>query len=254
MNPLLQSFRRVAVFHVIFFVVSPVLFSQDVVAQNASSSESREAVSSSPSAPGIEKPGNHVETSVSVGSMAQLAASRINETSTNLMTQSLAPSAGVFATFRQSFMPWLGYSVNLGYTRSTYRYSISAPAGLTGMTSITSVPSHMYEISVSYIAQKHFTNRFTVFGEAGGGTVAFAAMNQGLGLPRRSNAFRPEGIAGFGIDYQLTHGLGLRAQYRGLFIRYPYPNDDLDTRTRLTTIISEPTLSLTYTFGKHGHR
>jgi opacity protein-like surface antigen len=254
LNLLLTSFRRIVSFHTIVLAVSPLLFSQNVLAQSTSSAESSETVSSSPSAPGREKPANHVETSVSVGSMAQLAASRINETRTSLMTQSLAPSAGVFATFRQSFTPWLGYSVNLGYTRSTYRYSSSAPAGTAGMTSITPVPSHMYEISVSYIAQKHFTNRFSVFGEAGGGTVAFAAMNQGLGLPRRSNAFRPEGIAGFGIDYQLAHGLGLRAQYRGLFIRYPYPNDDLDTRTRLTTIISEPTLSLTYTLGKHGHR
>ncbi|MBW4040259.1 MAG: hypothetical protein HIU91_15660 [Acidobacteria bacterium] len=185
--------------------------------------------------------------------MAQLTASRINDTSTNLTTQSLSPSAGVFTTFRQSFKPWLGYSVNLGYTRSTYRYSISPPTGFTGITSGASIPSHMYEVSISYIAQKHLTNHLTVFGEAGAGTMAFAARNRVGSIPARgSNAFRPEGIAGFGVDYRLPHGLGLRAQYRGLFLKYPYPGDDLPTK--LKTVISEPNLSLTYTFGRSGHR
>ena len=249
MNTLLQSFRHI----VIVLLAIPCVFSQAAAAQSTSSAKTSEAVPSLPYAQPVPRPRPHVETSVSVGSMAQLTASRINDTTSSLTTQSLTPSAGVFATFQQRFKPWLGYSVNLGYTRSTYRYSIAAPAGFTGVTSRTSIPSHMYEISVSYIAQKHLTNRFTMFGEAGAGTMAFAARNRVGSIPARgSNAFRPEGIAGFGIDYSLTHGLGLRAEYRGLFLKYPYPGDDLDTKMK--TLISEPTLSLTYTFGKHTPR
>ncbi len=254
MNSTLQSFRRIVIVHATILAASPVLFTQAVLAQNTPITDSSNAVSSLASTPHIEHPKYQVETSVSVGSMAQLAADRVSDTKTNLMTQSLSPSAGVFATFRQSFKPWLGYSVNFGYTHSTYRYTdtVFAPASSTGTTSNTLIPAHMYEVSVSYIAQKHLMNHLTVFGEAGGGTVAFAANNIGGYLPRRSNTFRPEGIAGFGVDYRLPHGLGLRAQYRGLFIRYPYPDDDISTR--LKTVVSEPTLSLTYTFGRHLHR
>ncbi|QHN02945.1 hypothetical protein FTO74_05845 [Granulicella sp. WH15] len=254
MNLNLQSFRRIVIVHATILAASPVLFAQAVPAQNTPVTDSSSAVFSSPSIPHIEHPKYHVETSVSVGSMAQLSADRVSDTKTDLMTQSLSPSAGVFATFRQSFKPWLGYSVNFGYTHSTYRYTdtVLAPTNSTGTTSNTLIPAHMYEVSVSYIAQKHLTNRLTAFGEAGGGTVAFAANNIGGYLPRRSNTFLPEVIAGFGVDYRLPHGLGLRAQYRGLFIRYPYP--DYDLSIRLKTIVSEPTLSLTYTFGRHPHQ
>ncbi len=179
MNSRLLSFRSIVIVHAIMLAASPVLFTQDVLAQSTSSATSSEVVPSSPSAPNTAKPKNQVETSVSVGSMAQLAASRIHDTTTSLTTESFAPSAGVFATFRQNFKPWLGYSVNLGYTDATYRYTVSAPASSTGTTSRAFLAAHMYEISVSYIAQKHLTNHFTVFGEAGGGTIAFAAKNNG---------------------------------------------------------------------------
>ena len=192
------------------------------------------------------------ETSVSLGANAQLTASRINISNTNLLTESLNPSAGVFGTFRQTFRPWLGYSVNLGYSQSTYRYTNSAPVSMQAYTTRTLVPAHRYEISVSYTAQKRFTKRFSLFGEAGAGTIAFAAINNGLGLPTRANAFKPAGIFGGGADYRLSHGFGMRAQYRGLLLSFPYPNDGVGTKLR--TIINEPTLSLTYTFGSHGHR
>lgn len=239
LNSLLLSFRSIAV----VLAVTPVLFSQHAFAQSTSASSLPAA------APSTAKPTSHVETSVSVGAMAQLTPSHINDTKVNLSTQSLTPSAGVFGTFRQSFKPWLGYSVNFGYTYPTFRYTLSAPAGSSATTVRQSVQTHMYEISISYIAQKHLTSRFSLFGEAGGGTVAFAANNTGGGyLPNRSNAFRAAGITGFGANYYLAHGFGLRAQYRGIFIRYPYPNDDLTPKVR--TFISEPTLSLTYNFGR----
>lgn len=248
LNSRLLSIRRILTTHVVILGASSILFPQHVLAQSTSSVESSEGVHSEPSDPTTAKPKRYVETSVSVGSAAQLTATRIQDTSSSLTTESFAPSAGVFATFRQNFKPWLGYSVNLGYTHPTYRYTVSAPASFASTTSKAFLTAHMYEISVSYIAQKHLTKQFTLFGEAGGGTIAFAAKNNGGYLPDRSNAFRPEGIAGFGVDYRLAHGLGLRAQYRGLFIRYPYPNDGLSPR--LKTIINEPTLSLTYTFSR----
>lgn len=168
----------------------------------------------------------------------------------------MSPSAGVFATFQQSFKPWLGYSVNLGYTRATYRYTVSAPTTAIGITGESYVPNNVYETSVSYISRKHLTDRISLFGEAGAGAISFAAITRstrsypaGFYLNvERSDTYRPVGIGGFGIDYRLAHGLGLRAEYRSLVLKYP---DYASGSARLTTVNSEPAMSITYSFGKH---
>lgn len=204
-----------------------------------------------PQAP--QKKGRYgVETSVSVGAFGQLTATRISESQSSFMTESLSPSAGALGTFQQRWKPWLGYSVNFGYTRANYRYAAATSASENEI-GITHVPNNVYETSVSYIAQKHMTSRLTAFGEAGAGAIGFAAITRAIDYSRgnlyvgRSNTFRPVGIAGFGVDYRLSHGLGVRAQYRGLFVQYP---DYGSGRSGLTTLMSEPTVSVTYTFGR----
>lgn len=254
MNSLWQCIRRTTV----MLVVSPALFSQCTLAQIAPAPESTSVNTSLPSVPqmGVAKQG--LETSVSVGAMGQLTATRINDTSSLFDTQSLSPSAGVFATFQQSFRPWLGYAVNFGYTRATYRYTLAAPASSTSMTGESYIPNNIYETSISYIARKHLTDRMTAFGEAGGGAISFAAINRNIHSSPgfhlsiyRANTYLPVGIAGFGIDYRLAHGLALRAEYRSLFVTYPnYGSESV----RPTTVSSEPILSVTYSFGKYFKR
>ncbi len=247
--------RRVAI---ALAISLPVLFPHRMFAQSEAGSSASQQANAGTNLPAASHPvgvvQHGVETSVSVGGFAQLAATRINDSSSNFVTESLSPSAGVFATFQQSFKPWLGYSANFGYTRATYRYS-AAPAMYESITATNDIPNNVYETSVSYIARKHFTSRFSLFGEVGGGTLGFAAITRSLSSTRggyltveRSNTFRPVGIAGFGVDYRLGHGLGLRGEYRGLFLRYP---DYGSGRPGLNTLTSEPTLSVTYTFGKH---
>jgi hypothetical protein len=259
--------RFVMLFCAVAVVFSSVVLPQRGLSQDAPfapATESASAATSLPSAPQAPTPRSHVETSISLGATGQLTASRITETSSALpladtrnalVTQSLSPSAGLLATFRQSFGTWLGYSVNLGYTRATYRYIQAAPASSTGQTFETFIPNNIYETSVSYIAQKRLTSSLTVFGEAGAGAIAFAASYydvhsspRNFSLTYRNNTFRPEGIAGFGMDYRLGHGLGLRAEYRGLFLKYP---DYASGSIRPTTISNAPTLSVTYALGKH---
>jgi opacity protein-like surface antigen len=202
----------------------------------------------------MEIPRHHVETTIALGAAGQLTATRLQESTTELFTQSLSPSIGLFFTFRQSFKPWLGYSVNFGYTRAMFRQTSSPPLSTGGRTYESYVPNHLYETSVSYIAQRHLTKRVTVFGEAGAGAVTFSLNNHEFRYSPdpavyigRSDTYRPEGIAGVGIDYHLTHGLGLRAGYRGQFFKYP---DYGSGGTRLKTFSSQPSLSVTYTFGK----
>lgn len=191
----------------------------------------------------------HPENSISFGATAQLTAPRMTDSPRQLLTTSVAPSAEVFATFRQSFRPALGYSVNFGYSRTTDRYSYSPRAGTSGYTAQTNLAVHMFEVSLSYIPQQHLQKNLSLFEELGAGTVAFATINTGQDLPGRSNTFLPAAIGGIGFDYRLPRGFGLRTQYRGLLVHHPYP--DYDNSPKLKTVISAPALSLTYTFGKH---
>ena len=249
--------RRVAI---VLAISLPVLFPHRTLAQTNAGSSADEQTNTGtnlPPASHAVAPKHGVEASVSVGGFPQLTATRISQTGSNFVTESLSPSAGVFATFQQSFKPWLGYSANFGYTRATFRYS-AAPAIFGSITASNEIPNNVYETSVSYIARKQFTSRFRLFGEAGGGTMAFSAITRSLSSTqggsltvKRSNTFRPIGIAGFGVEYGLGYGLGLRGGYRGLFLRYPaYASG----RPGLNTLTSEPTLSVTYTFGKHGRQ
>lgn len=257
MNHISRLFSHAVILLAVSSVVSPQRgFSQNAAFPPATERASSDAALSS--APQAAMARSTVETTVSVGAAGQLTASRITDNSSSLFTQSLSPSAGLLVTLRQSLTPWLGYSVDLGYTRATYRYTASAPAGSTEMTIETRIPNNVYETSVSYIAQKHLTPALTVFGETGAGAVAFAARYHDVrstpanfSLNYRNNNFRPEGIAGFGVDYRLGHGLGLRAEYRGLVFKYPDYGSGI---IKPSTISSAPTLSITYALCRHSKR
>ena len=196
-----------------------------------------------------------VETSLSLGAFAQLTPTRLQDNTYNgrllsTQTQGIAPTAGVLGTFRQQFRPWLGYSVNMGYTRvdERYTYPITTPGG-----SDLHIPSNLYEISFSYVVEKHLTPRLTGFADAGGGAVVALPINRS-GTPISPQLvyihppvnFRPEGVTGFGLDLRLTQNLDFGAEYRGLL----YKNPDFGGQQKSTTWSSEPTLSLVFRFGK----
>ncbi len=86
MRAIIQSFRR----SVSLLAISLALPPQHVFAQQTLYASA-------------ELPRNHEQTSVSVSALAQLTAARITETKTDLITQSLSPSAGVLSRFGRAF-------------------------------------------------------------------------------------------------------------------------------------------------------
>lgn len=195
----------------------------------------------------------HVETSISLGAFAQITPTRLQNntydgTLLSTQTQGIAPTAGVLGTVRQQFRPWLGYSLNLGYTRADERYTF--PSSLPGTD--LHVPSNLYELSLSYVAEKRLTPRLSGFADIGAGFITVLpiiryptpAAQPDYHYP--SVNFRPEGVTGFGLDLRLTHRLDFRAEYRGLL----YKNPDFGGLQKSTTWTSEPTLSLVYRFGR----
>jgi opacity protein-like surface antigen len=175
-------------------------------------------------------------------------------------TQGTSPSAGVLATFHQSFSRWLGYDANFGYSRSSENYSrglayVPGPASTFPAFynfSQESIGTNLYESTVAYIVKGPTAQKLSTFVQIGGGGLWF--------LPTQSPSSNYEQVRasmlfGTGINYKFTDHLGVRAEYRGLFYKSPdFSNDP--GNAKLFTVTSEPTVSVVYTFGggqKHGH-
>jgi hypothetical protein len=105
---------------------------------------------------------HHTETSISLGAFSQLTIDRSGEMYGFAM-QGTAPSAGALGTFRQTFSPWLGYSVNLGYSRVSEQYR--SDSGYYGLPNQLNINSNMYETSVTYIAHTSANKRISIFGD-----------------------------------------------------------------------------------------
>ncbi len=234
--------------HAVFMLLlAAALSASDVQAQDQALPQAPQSanVAAQPAGPVKRHP---IETSVSLGAAAQLTATRVTQP---LGSQSFDPSVCVLGSVRQSFRPWLGYSANFGYTRTT-----EENGSLSYFASRLAIPSNVYELSLAYMIQKHITPRLTGFADLGAGVLTFLPVHRGstasASLPTSTSTvpsvlFRQLGVAGVGVDYYFNSHLALRAEYRGLL--YKYPNYS-GLAGRLVTVSSQPTLSVTYTFGR----
>jgi opacity protein-like surface antigen len=166
----------------------------------------------------------------------------------------MSSAAGVLGVFHQQFKPWLGYNVNLGYTRSTVNYSYESSftptsSALPTSTSLQhgSIGTNVYEVSVASVIQGPHTKRFSTFTQVGGGGLFFLPTQRPASTSQQT---RPALVFGAGMNYKLTDHLAVRAEYRGLFYKSPdFVPEGSPTVPRLFTVTSEPTVSVVYTFG-----
>jgi hypothetical protein len=254
MTPLVQKSLRV-----VFLTLASTLLAALAVAQTTTHPiPPCKALTAQPKPLPTHKPtpcrtGLHPETSISLGAFPQLTATRVVSAPYAFSTASMSPSAGVLGTIRQSFSPWLGYSLNMGYTRASERGTYNAGFESMGTPSNLIIPANMYELSLSYLAERHVTPRLAAFADVGAGMLTFLPEHRGDNaidwVPYRalvpSVCFRPLGVGGIGIDYRLTHRLALRAEYRGQIYKFA---DYGNALPRYLTVTSEPTFSVVYTF------
>ncbi len=199
------------------------------------------------------------QTDVSLGVSAQLTATRTVPTApfgTFLYetTQGAAPSPSLLVTFHQQYRAWLGYNINTGYARPTLNY--------TPGPSILSLGTGRYELSGSYVAKTPLAGKsLQAFFQGGGGMLSFVPTESSIPyIPDPSYStpvfreFRAAALFGAGVDYRLNPYLSLRAEYRGLFYKSPDLLHEESPGTKLFTVTSEPTLSLTYRFGASKQR
>jgi opacity protein-like surface antigen len=164
----------------------------------------------------------------------------------------------------QSFKPWLGYNVNLGYTRFSENYSYgsafvpakSSTASPSSTFTRGSIGTSMYELTIAETFKGPSNKRFNTFGQFGGGGLFFLPTDN---KSPASQQTRPAMIFGVGMNYKLTNHLDLRAEYRGLFYKSPDfnlpPYDGYNFPiTRLFTVTSQPAISVVYTFSRKPNR
>ena len=159
----------------------------------------------------------------------------LKETTKDGIKQDATKTGGILAGYRFYFTKHLGAEINYGYTLNTQRYF--TPAGTTG------IKSYSHETTGALVYRVPF-KKLDVFALAGAGAIVFDPKDMhGIDCQARA-AF----VYGGGADYNLTHRLFLRAEYRGLVYNSPtYNMAGLNGMDR-TTHRAEPSVGLGFRF------
>jgi len=159
----------------------------------------------------------------------------VKETTQSGVQQAATKSGGVLAGYRFYFTKHLGAEINYGYTLNTQNYRLT--------TGTTGINSYSHETTGALVYRVPF-QRWSVFALAGAGAIVFNPRDlRGIDYQARA-AF----VYGGGADYNLTHRLFLRAEYRGLVYNSPTYNIAGLAGTDRTTHRAEPSMGIGFRF------
>jgi len=179
--------------------------------------------------PAFSQEGGRSEVSV------QALGSFVKTTTNNGIDQVATNSGGVLASYRFFFTNNHGVEVNYGYSLNTQTFGI--PGGPLG------VKADQHEVTAAYV-YRHPVRGFVPFVEAGVGGLVFNPSD----VPAASTQARAAFVYGGGADFNLTHRVFVRAEYRGLV--YNSPTFDLAPvqGTDRVTHRAEPSIGFGYRF------
>jgi opacity protein-like surface antigen len=166
---------------------------------------------------------------------AQGMGSFVRDTTQSGVRQSTTNSGGILAGYRFYFTRHLGAEINYGYTLNTQNYRM--------VTGATGVKSYSHETTGAFVYSVPF-KRFSVFALAGAGAIVFNPKDVAGADYQARAAF----VYGGGTDYNFTHRLFLRAEYRGLVYNSPTYNIAGLADTDRTTHRAEPSIGLGFRF------
>jgi outer membrane immunogenic protein len=165
----------------------------------------------------------------------QAFGSFLKDTTHNCVRQAATDSGGVLATYRYFFSKHHGAEVNYVYSLNTLSYGLA--------TGPVEVKAHSNELTAAYVF-RYPMRRFTPFALAGVGGLVFDPKDASGANTQARAAF----VYGGGVDFNLTHKLFMRAQYRGLVYNSPTfdvaPLNNLDRVTHR----AEPSVGFGFRF------
>lgn len=166
------------------------------------------------------------------------------QTAGNGVQQDPTNSGGFLVSYRYAFHPHSSVELNYSYSRNTQYYTIIGST--TGP--FTAQQANVQEITGAYVLDRDRSRRLDPFVLAGAGALIFNpttnSTNATFGSTTQTTAAF---LYGFGLNYRLVHGLGLRFQYRGLIYKAPdFGVTDISTGSWSHS--AEPSVGLTFRF------
>jgi opacity protein-like surface antigen len=165
----------------------------------------------------------------------QAFGSFVTTTTHNATDNTATNGGGVLGSYRFFFSAHHGVEANYGYALNTQAYSSSA--GVLG------VKTNSHEVSGAYVFRMPF-RRVTPFALAGAGALVLDPRDFAGANTQTRAAF----VYGAGADFNLTHRIFMRAEYRGLV--YNSPTYDLPSLAGLDRVThrAEPSIGFGYRF------
>jgi len=163
----------------------------------------------------------------------QAFGSFVKSTTNNGVENKASNSGGVLGSYRYFFNDHSGVEANYGYSLNTQSYG--STGGLLG------VKSYSHEVSAAYVFRMPM-RKFTPFVLAGAGGLIFDPKD----FTGASSQTRAAFVYGGGADFDLTHHVFVRAEYRGFV--YNSPTYDLAGLSGVdrTTHRAEPSVGFGY--------
>jgi opacity protein-like surface antigen len=159
----------------------------------------------------------------------------VKSTTTNGIENKATNSGGVLGSYRYFFNAHNGVEANYGYSLNTQIYgSTSALLG---------VKSYSHEVSAAYVFRVPM-RKFTPFVLAGAGGLIFDPKD----FVGANSQVRAAFVYGGGADFNISHRVFVRAEYRGLVYNSPtYDLTGLSGADRITHR-AEPSLGFGFRF------
>jgi opacity protein-like surface antigen len=163
----------------------------------------------------------------------QAFGSFVKSTTNNAIENKATNSGGVLGSYRYFFNTHSGVEANYGYSLNTQNYGLTS--GVLG------VKNYSHEISAAYVFRMPM-RKFTPFVLAGAGGLIFDPKD----FAGASSQARAAFVYGGGADFDLTHHIFVRAEYRGFV--YNSPTYDLTGLSGVdrTTHRAEPSVGFGY--------
>ena len=162
----------------------------------------------------------------------QAFGSFVTSTTQNGIDNKATNSGGVLASYRLFFNKHSGIEANYGYTENTQKY-----------TGALGVKTRSHEVSGAYVFRMPM-GKITPFALAGAGALVFNPKDYVGASTQTRAAF----LYGAGLDYNLSHRIFLRAEYRGFVYNSPtYSLASLGGMDRIAHR-AEPTIGFGYRF------
>jgi len=181
--------------------------------------------------PAFSQSENPIKNEVSV----QAFGSFVKSTTDKGIENSATNSGGVLGTYRYFFNAHHGVEANYGYSLNTQAYRST--------TGALGVKSYSHEISAAYVFRMPM-RRFTPFVLAGAGGLIFDPKD----FVGANSQARAAFVYGGGADFNVSHHIFVRAEYRGFVYNSPtYDLTGLAGADRITHR-AEPSVGFGYRF------